>query len=153
MNSESDDPDSAPLSWRRVFPSVPRMVPVARRSAGKELSAWGVAPDDAADVVLVVSELVTNAVRHGRVRGRLVELRMTCDDEKAVTVEVSDAGDRYPPVAQEPSPQGRLEESGRGLTLVAALATEWGVRGRTVGKTVWARVLVENGQRCVTDRR
>jgi anti-sigma regulatory factor (Ser/Thr protein kinase) len=106
------------------------------------LTGWGVDGDAVANTALVVSELVTNAVRHGHVRGRLVELRLVYDLEKAVTVEVSDAGDRrLPPTAPCPADVA-LAESGRGLALVAAFSDAWGVRDRVVGKTVWARLLV-----------
>lgn len=82
-------------------------------------------------------------LRHGHVRGRLVELRLVYDLEKAVTVEVSDAGDHRPPsTAPRPADVG-LAESGRGLALVEAFADAWGVRDRVVGKTVWARLLVD----------
>jgi len=144
MNRESEAPDSGAQVWRRRVPAVPRMVTVIRRAAERTLYRWGVGGEDAAAVRLVVSELVTNAVRHGRVHGRLVELRLTYDREKAVTVEVADAcAERRPAHAESAAaPEDGLAESGRGLLLVAALADEWGVRERVVGKTVWARLLV-----------
>lgn len=106
------------------------------------LAEWGVGEDDLASAELVVSELVTNSVQHGRVPGRLVELRLAYDLAKTVSVEVSDAGDHRPP-ATAPDDPGDLPESGRGLALVTAFADAWGVRDREVGKTVWARFTVE----------
>lgn len=149
MNSESHEtaPALASLIWWRRFPSVPRIVPAARHAAAHALTHWGVAGSEVEDAALVVSELVTNAVRHGRVPGRLVELRLVYDLEKSVTVEVSDTGDGRPsPDAAPPAAVPASAESGRGLPLVAALAAEWGVRDRVVGKTVWARLLVEPGR-------
>ncbi|MFC4493952.1 ATP-binding protein [Streptomyces ovatisporus] len=144
MNSESDEtaPALASVVWWRRFPSVPRTVAAARHAARAALTDWGIGGCGAADSALVVSELVTNAVRHGHVPGRLVELRLTYDLEKAVTVEVSDAGDGRPhPAAARPA-DIVLAESGRGLALVAAFADAWGVTDRLVGKTIWARLLV-----------
>ncbi|MFB7827538.1 ATP-binding protein [Streptomyces hydrogenans] len=83
---------------------------------------------------LVVAGLPSNAVQHGRVPGRDFELRMERDGG-LVRIELSDArAERRPLPSREP------EEGGYGLLLVATLATAWGVRGRTVGKTVWATV-------------
>ncbi|WP_030612765.1 ATP-binding protein [Streptomyces sclerotialus] len=122
--------------WRRTFTSVPRSVGAARRAVRGALLAHGVAPDTADTVVLVVSELAANAVRHGRVPGRLFEVRIGLDGEKEITVEVSDAGETYPVLGEADAEA----ETGRGLVLVAALAAAWGVRDRQIGKTVWARV-------------
>lgn len=142
MNAESETPDSGALVWRRRCPAVPRMVAVLRHATERTLRGWAVEDEDAGTVALVVSELVTNSVRHGRVPGRLVALRLTYDRDKTVTVEVTDAsGERRPRPGGVPA-RGDLVESGRGLTLVAAFADEWGVQERVVGKTVWARVLV-----------
>lgn len=107
------------------------------------LAEQGLREADRATAELVVSELVTNAVRHGCVPGRLVALRLVYDLEKTVTIEVSDAGDRRPPAAPSGDRRDDLSESGRGLTLVAAFADAWGVRDRDIGKTVWARLTVE----------
>lgn len=141
-SAESEAPDSGALVWRRRCPAVPRTVAVLRHAAQRALRDWGVEDEDAGTVALVVSELVTNSVRHGRVPGRLVALGLTYDRDKTVTVEVADASDEHRPRAGAPATAGELVECGRGLTLVAAFADEWGVRERVVGKTVWARVLV-----------
>ncbi|WP_030252930.1 ATP-binding protein [Streptomyces violens] len=132
MNAESHP-------WCQRFTSVPQSVGRARRAVRAVLLAHGVAPDTVDTVELVVSELAANAARHGRVPGRLFEVRIDLGEEgedKEITVEVSDAGDARPAL-QRPTANA---ETGRGLVLVAALATAWGVRDRQIGKTVWARV-------------
>jgi len=82
------------------------------------------------DVELVVSELVTNAMRHGR--GEItMHLDVTPD---RVVVGVQDQGTGLP-LPQEPD---ETVANGRGLALVAILATEWGVRPEPGGgKVVW----------------
>jgi anti-sigma regulatory factor (Ser/Thr protein kinase) len=146
MNPESHKtaPALASLVWWRRYPSTPRSVALARHHVSHALVEWGIDEAGLATAELVVSELVTNAVRHGLVPGRLVEVRTTYDVAKTVVIEVSDAGDRRPP-ATPPEDPGEMAESGRGLALVAAFTDAWGVRDREVGKTVWARLLVDTG--------
>ncbi|MFJ1990264.1 ATP-binding protein [Streptomyces asiaticus] len=135
MNAESHDVN--PLhGWKQRFTPVPLSIPHARRAVDAALRAWGLDRSSAALVLLVVSELATNAVRHGRVPGRYFEVRIAYDAEKMVGVEVSDPREGCPAVA-DPTPD---DESGRGLAIVDALADAWGVRERIVGKTVWARI-------------
>lgn len=137
MNTESDGACCRARTWRLRFAPTPRNVVEARRGARCVLRSWAVPVDARETIELVVSELATNAVRHGRVPGRYFEVAMTYDGEKAVDVEVSDASP-HRPVALDPGPEAT---SGRGLLLVAAPAESWGVGDRCVGKTVWARVL------------
>ncbi|MEU6165303.1 ATP-binding protein [Streptomyces tanashiensis] len=107
---------------------------LARLLAVQQLHEWGLGGPTAEAVELVVAELASNAVRHGRVPGRDFEVRMDRGGDH-VRVELSDArGERRPAPAREP------DEGGYGLLLVAALATAWGVKDRPVGKTVWATV-------------
>lgn len=84
-------------------------------------------------VMLVVSELVTNGIRHV---GTDVALRVTRHDDH-VRVEVTDTG-AGEPVVRNPGP---LEPHGRGLRIVEALAYRWGVDpGVGGGKTVWCTI-------------
>ncbi|MEV8624027.1 ATP-binding protein [Streptomyces sp. NBC_01268] len=116
------------------FSATRRGARLARLLAVQQLLDWGVTETDAAE--LVVAELASNAVTHGRVPGRDFELRLTPAGDH-VRVEVSDArGER------EPAPDPYPDEHGYGLHLVGALATAWGVKSRSVGKTVWATVRV-----------
>ncbi len=124
------------------FSPTPRGARLARRLASQQMDAWawpyGTPTHDA--VEMVVAELASNAVTHGRVPGRDAELRLMADRAAGlVRIEVSDArGERYP----WPEPAAPLADSGRGLLLVATLADAWGVTERLggPGKTVWATV-------------
>jgi serine/threonine-protein kinase RsbW len=115
----------------------PRAVGQARTSLRRELDSWQL--DGLAEAAeLVLSELLTNAVRHARVpRGRHIETRYE-RLPAGVRIEVHDADDTVP-VRRQPRPD---EESGRGLAVVDALTgTRWGVSGRQgPGKLVWAVV-------------
>ncbi|WP_063787104.1 ATP-binding protein [Streptomyces sp. NBRC 110028] len=135
MNAQSHDVNPR-HGWKQRFTPVPPSVHRARHAAEAALRGWGVASGSAHVVLLVLSELATNAVRHGRVPGRYYEVRIAYDAEKLVGVEVSDPGDG-PPVIGDAAPDA---ERGRGLAIVEAFAEAWGVRERVVGKTVWARV-------------
>ncbi|MFH8441053.1 ATP-binding protein [Streptomyces sp. NPDC018026] len=111
-----------------------RSVPLARRRAARLVSEWG-QPGIAGDAALVVSELMTNALLHGSLRGRLIRVHVTLG-HRILRVEVSDPrGERLP----RPRPLSEAgEQFGRGLLLVGALATRWGWEPRSVGKTVYA---------------
>ncbi|MEU5823720.1 ATP-binding protein [Streptomyces sp. NPDC047803] len=120
------------------FSATRRGARLARRLAVQQLDAWGVAYGSRLSdgVAVVVAELAANAVLHGHVTGRDFELRVLPGAD-GIRVEVSDArGERRP----ELRAGGPVAESGHGLRLVEALAAEWGVAERIVGKTVWARV-------------
>lgn len=82
------------------------------------------------DLKLIVSELVTNAVRYGRPPVR-VEVAA---DEDTVTVAVADGGEDMPTARHA----GDDAENGRGLLLIDLLAAEHGVRPDPPGKAVWA---------------
>ncbi|MFJ7629738.1 ATP-binding protein [Streptomyces sp. NPDC097595] len=120
------------------FSPTRRGARLARRLAVQQLDAWGVAYGSrlSDDVAVVVGELAANAVLHGHVTGRDFELRVLPEAD-GIRVEVSDArGERRPELCSG----GPDAEDGHGLRLVEALAAEWGVAERIVGKTVWARV-------------
>jgi PAS domain S-box-containing protein len=110
------------------LPSDPAVVADARRLAAAQLTDWGL--DEAAFVTeLVVSELVTNAIRYG---GAPIQLRLIRD--RSLVCEVSDASSTSPHLRR-----ARIfDEGGRGLLLVAQLTQRWGTRQTTTGKTIWA---------------
>ncbi|MDT4903767.1 MAG: hypothetical protein QOH52_1783 [Pseudonocardiales bacterium] len=85
-----------------------------------------------ADAELIVSELLTNSVN---AQARLTELTLTAHDGY-VRIEVhDDAGGK--PELQQP---GIDDEHGRGLMIVSALSSDWGVEASTVGKRVWVEL-------------
>ncbi|MET8242994.1 ATP-binding SpoIIE family protein phosphatase [Streptomyces sp. NPDC005202] len=112
-------------------------------AAFREWTELGLVTTDrlADDAMVVVSELVTNAVVHA---GTDVEL--TCrleQDTGAFVVEVSDHHPSRAPRDNGGEPAYETPEYGRGLRLVAALSEAWGITYRTGAKTVWARLPAE----------
>lgn len=114
------------------LPADPASVPLARRFAVRQARDHGVAEDVCDSLALLVTELTTNAVLHARTP---VSLRVEVTDT-AVLVGIDDGDSRIP--------QQRVSDddatSGRGLALVAALASEWGTRRHEGGKVVWFRL-------------
>ncbi len=104
----------------------------ARRAATTAISDWGVQPVVSEDACLVVTELVTNALVHGRSEAHLRLLH----DEKCLRVEVADENTRLPMMAP-PDPRSL---SGRGLLMIASLVKTWGVERTASGKYVWAEL-------------
>ncbi|MEV5846773.1 ATP-binding protein [Streptomyces sp. NPDC051985] len=127
--------------------ATPRGARLARHLAVAQLHAWGgvfAAPDVIDKVSVIVAELAANAVTHGRVPGRDFELRVSVVTG-SVRVEVTDTrAERRPPAPGVVAPQGVLDDGGRGLVLVDALADRWEVVerdcGGAPGKTVRAEV-------------
>ncbi len=110
----------------------------ARWFARDVVVEWGLARL-ADEVQLGVSELVTNAVRHAGT-GVVVTLRLDTD----LLVEVRDDAAGSAPVAPA-VPAALTATSGRGLHIVSAISSEWGVRGDADGKTVWFRLALPSG--------
>ncbi|MFE9449425.1 SpoIIE family protein phosphatase [Streptomyces sp. NPDC006739] len=128
------------------LPGSPLAPGTARTLLRASFASWSergpaIADRLAEDAVVVVSELVTNAVVHA---GTDVELDWRLEDDTgAFVVEV---GDQHPSRApRDHGGEGSYEppEYGRGLRLVAALAESWGVTYRRGAKTVWARLPAE----------
>ncbi|WP_329249837.1 ATP-binding protein [Streptomyces sp. NBC_01478] len=123
--------------WSMSYPMTPRSVRLARLHTRRRLTLWNW-PGDIDDAVLVTSELVANAVRHGKVPGHEVWLRVAVDEEgnSALTIDVSDPVLEFPVVNQAPT-----GESGRGLLVVSGVSesVDWFLRG-DIGKTVRARL-------------
>lgn len=107
-----------------------------RREVAADLRAQSLTPDSVDDVVLVISELVGNAVTHSDDYGDL-DVAWELQDG-TVLVRVNDSGMGQPQ-------RKHVDEhaiSGRGLAIVAAIAADWGVARAGCGKQVWARVPV-----------
>ncbi|MFE7042903.1 ATP-binding protein [Streptomyces atratus] len=124
---------------------TPRGARLARRLAAGELHRWGWPYDTEANrtATLLVAELATNAMLHGRVRGRDFRLRLTLrPGGPAVRIEVTDASpDRRPPSPGTIPPPSPDLDTGRGLLLVEALSTHWGTTDDDpYTKTVWCEV-------------
>ncbi|MFB7543683.1 ATP-binding protein [Streptomyces zaomyceticus] len=133
----------APVTVRvftQRFSSTPRGARLARRLALHQLDRWGIPyGSEVSDAVgLLVAELAANAVTHGRVPGRDFELALTYTPGVRLRIDVSDTrGERRPASVAA----GSLDEGGRGLLLVDALASRWSVLDRVpVGKTVRAEL-------------
>ncbi|MFF7960766.1 SpoIIE family protein phosphatase [Streptomyces rubiginosohelvolus] len=109
-------------------PSDPAAVAGARRFASETLTAWGL-DGLSFTTELIVSELVTNAIRYGRSPIRLRMIR-----QSTLTCEVSDANSTAPHLRRART----YDEGGRGLLLVAQLAERWGTRHHREGKVIWA---------------
>jgi anti-sigma regulatory factor (Ser/Thr protein kinase) len=122
------------------LPPQPVSVRRAREWARERLSAWEL-EDAADDLGLVVSELMSNAVMHAHTPAQLT---LTVGDG-VIEAAVSDrnaAVPAVPPVSAKGDAAG-----GRGLMLVDALATQWGVATEPEGKRVWFRTAVPIGSR------
>ncbi|MFD9034147.1 SpoIIE family protein phosphatase [Streptomyces sp. NPDC059567] len=103
----------------------------ARKQAEACMRAWGLAVDPFA-AELVVSELVTNAVRYGAAPITLRLIR----GESTLTCEVDDTALTAPHLRHARA----VDEGGRGLHICATLSESWGVRYGDEGKTVWAEL-------------
>ncbi|MEU9977090.1 SpoIIE family protein phosphatase [Streptomyces sp. NPDC051014] len=119
-------PPSQFATWD--LPSDPVVVAHARALATAQLTGWGL-EGMTATTELIVSELVTNAVRHG---AGPITLRLI--RHEVLVIEVTDASDSVPRLRHARP----TDEGGRGLFLVAQLASRRGTRNSPAGKTVWA---------------
>ncbi|MFI1027029.1 ATP-binding protein [Streptomyces sp. NPDC020951] len=145
----------APLdrAFEMRFSSTPRGARLARCLAANRLDAWGVPYDtyrhDA--IVLVLAELAANAVRHGHVPGRDFHLRLrVIAHTQTVRIEVTDTrAERVPPRPDALPAPGVEDTGGRGLLLVAGLASRWNWHLRSdggPGKTVWAEYALSRSE-------
>jgi anti-sigma regulatory factor (Ser/Thr protein kinase) len=115
--------------------------PEAGAEARREIVALPISQEARAQLALLVSELVNNAVLHAdAVAESQVSLKVRLRSGR-VRVEVSDSGsgfDARAPISPDP-----LAVGGQGLLIVAALSDAWGVLRGPNGCTVWCEVLVE----------
>ncbi|MFJ8953518.1 ATP-binding protein [Streptomyces sp. NPDC102381] len=114
-----------------------RRVGAIRRTTMACLGLWDMRGPLAENIVLTVSELVTNAIEHGEGD---IALRVQCADDE-LQVAVTD-GSPSPASLRAPNDD---DDSGRGLLLVTALAERWGTRDD--GKTTWCVFRVPAGRR------
>ncbi|MCP9211064.1 ATP-binding protein [Streptomyces cucumeris] len=119
---------SGGTSW--LLPSEPASVPRARRLTVAQLAAWAL-HDHIDDAELLVSELVTNAVRHACGPIRLTFSLRAAD--RALRCEVADEDCGIPRLCRA----GEQDEGGRGIHLLELLSRCWGSTATAVGKVVW----------------
>lgn len=111
----------------------PASVGQARRFTRERLERWG-ADALIENAVLVVSELVTNAITHAGSVCRVVLRRSA--GSGSIRIEVTDFGSGSPE-PQTPSP---IRPNGRGLLIVSSVAAAWGIDPSVDGKIVWAEI-------------
>jgi anti-sigma regulatory factor (Ser/Thr protein kinase) len=134
-----------PLTSYLKLAATPQAVSYARRHTKQEILEWDL-PELADTAELLVSELVTNAVTAScdlrsspdpgpsqQSGAPAVVLWLTSEQEGSVLIRVWDCSSQMP-VRQDPEPYA---EGGRGVALVAALATDWGAYRKRFGKVTW----------------
>jgi anti-sigma regulatory factor (Ser/Thr protein kinase) len=127
----------------RVLPGVPESATAARRLTRQLLGDDHPVADTA---MLLMSELVTNAVTHSRSRrpGGTVTVAL-CAGPTSVLIQVRDDGGSFEP--QVPTTRAAVEgvgaEHGYGLLLVDALAETWGTSATTDGRVTWCRLAID----------
>jgi len=145
--------------WSETFDGRPESASEVREFARKAIG-----DNEGADLVeLVASELAGNAVRHsnsGEPGGQFT-LHLAAFLNRW-QVRVDDAGGLNVPHVCEPKPIESIEdldafgdevEAGRGLALVAAISSRWGVLGDQTGRAVWVEILIPRAVRSPSDRR
>jgi serine/threonine-protein kinase RsbW len=116
-----------------TLPTASHAVRMARQATRDALTTWRLAGLEE-NAVLLVSELVTNAVRHARGSDAItLELQAA---RTWLRIEVTDADPQWP----RPRTPAGFDGSGFGFVLVDALAGKWGVRETATGKAVWAEL-------------
>ncbi len=122
-------PSSQVATWD--IPADPALVSPIRKQVVTQLGRWELS-DVAFIAELVVSELVTNAIRYG---SRPIRLRLI-HDATTLICEVSDTSHTAPHLRRAKT----WDEGGRGLLLVAQLTQRWGSRHTAEGKTIWSEI-------------
>ncbi|MFF5708133.1 ATP-binding protein [Streptomyces sp. NPDC012756] len=121
-------------AYSQSLPREARSAEAARRLVRTALTVWGL-DSLAADATLVITELVSNAVDHGRLPSiRVIVSRPSANGVRVGVVDRS----RTVPTPRADSDGDRLR--GRGLVLVEALTEEWGTELYRWGKQVWAEL-------------
>lgn len=125
-----------PAEGEVLLPSLPQSAATARRLAQVVvLRHWGLTPKLAENAVLLVSELVGNAVRHTGARAFGLRMRRR---PGWVRFEVRDPSRGLPCLM----PVQEMDTSGRGLFLVDKLSDRWGADLLSRGKTTWFEIRV-----------
>ncbi|TGB15459.1 ATP-binding protein [Streptomyces palmae] len=148
------DPTAVSESASCALPARHEAVKGARRFTSDTLSQWHL-PELFDDVALVVSELVTNALRHAVPDAPAPSADPASERDAQVRLHLLHWTTRLVCAVRDPSEQGPVageadssQESGRGLYLVESFSDSWGwhpLAGRLHGKVVWATFLLPRG--------
>ena len=112
----------------------PASAGAGRRAVAEVLTDWGLPQETVSDAMLVVSELVTNAVLHAPATDPLgLDLSVVGG---VLRVALSDGSARHP---RRRTPTGQ-DEGGRGIGILDALASRWGVNDLSGGKSMWFEI-------------
>lgn len=134
--------DEWPLRSYLELGALPGAVPCARLHARQVLWEWGL-PALSENAELLVSELMTNAIRASRPAQHVMPVRLLLSSDRSrLLIEVQDTN-HHPPA---PTDVDDDDESGRGLHIVDAISTKcgWHTKEDLSGKIVWA--LIENNE-------
>jgi anti-sigma regulatory factor (Ser/Thr protein kinase) len=145
VTAVADRTDRRPESARIALPRSPASVGTARRFIAARTAAWSFPEPVGSQLVLIGSELVTNAVLHARTGLTLtLELR---DDRIRISVKDRSTS---PPTLRHYQADAL---TGRGLGVVAALSDRWGMSTAADGKVVWAEVAASGNAAATAARR
>jgi serine/threonine-protein kinase RsbW len=126
---------------RRTFAGRPDQVRAARSWLAVLVESF----PGASDVVLACSELAANAIIHSRsgLPGGAFTVR-ACIDQDVIRIEVIDEGGQWPGLHKLKDDEAEdAGQSGRGLTIVAAIAHSWGIAGDQQGRIAWCEIEAE----------
>ncbi|WP_328954267.1 ATP-binding protein [Kitasatospora purpeofusca] len=155
MKSEIPLDDPTPRAHTALLSSTPKGAAIGRRMARQHLTSWelnSLYPESFHSALIIVAELAANASIHGRTPGRGFELSLSLTSVRrsrttVLRIEVSDCRGDKRPVLPDPRACSTDAQSGRGLTLVDALADRWGTLPREPNaKTVWAELDLPDGK-------
>jgi anti-sigma regulatory factor (Ser/Thr protein kinase) len=137
--------DDWPLRTYLELGALPSAVPCARLHAKQLLWEWGIA-EFSNNAELLVSELVTNALKASQATRRSMPIRLWVLSDKVQVVILVWDDNPHPPVRADTSEEA---ESGRGLILVEALSDKWSwyAHEGLGGKVVWCQVSLDPAQR------
>jgi anti-sigma regulatory factor (Ser/Thr protein kinase) len=128
---------TAERAWCVVVPHQPRGARVARHRLSAALAGL-VNKERQSDAMSIAAELVGNAVRHARpLPGGVVRVAWHLLVGGGLLIKVTDGGSQNAPMVRPPSIDA---VDGRGLAIVAALSTRWGVDRDGIGQCVWAEL-------------
>jgi len=120
------------------IPFIPEGAGTVRRHARTVLNSWKVNASAIEDAVLVISELVTNAVVHA-LPPAVLRLSLTRRDGcRDLHIEITDGGPQHPSQRSPENPQP--EEHGRGFSIVTALCTDSGIQSHSGKTTRWVDI-------------